>query len=95
MSEPPCARRGVPDGQTENGYSTRRLTLEPVRPEAVLPDRVLYLLRDRVLYFPTLSHFLNVNKLFSLSLSLSLSLPFSLSLSLSLSHSLFLLALIG
>ena len=39
--------------------------LEPVHPEAVLPDRALYL--------PTFSHFLIVNK--SLSLSLSLSRP--------------------
>ena len=50
---------------------------EPVRPEAVLPDRALYL--------PTFTHFLLVNKT-SLSLSLSLS-RFSLSLSLSLSLS--------
>jgi hypothetical protein len=33
--------------------------LEPVRPEAVLPDRALYL--------PTFIHFLIVNKNFSLS----------------------------
>ena len=52
--------------------------LEPVRPEAVLPDRALCL--------PTFSHFLIVNKT-SLSLSLSLSLS-SLSLSLSLSFDL-------
>ena len=38
--------------------------LGPERPEAVLPDRVLYL--------PTFSHLLIVNKLLSLSLSLSL-----------------------
>jgi hypothetical protein len=42
-------------------YSTCRHMLEPERPEAVLPDRALCL--------PTLSHFLIVNKLFSLSLS--------------------------
>jgi hypothetical protein len=38
----------------EWGYSTRRHMLEPVRPEAVLPDRALCL--------PTVSHFLIVNK---------------------------------
>jgi hypothetical protein len=36
------------------GYSTRRHMLEPVRPEAVLPDRALCL--------PNFSHFLIVNK---------------------------------
>ena len=46
------------------GYSTRRHMLEPVRPEAVLPDRALCL--------PSFSHFFIVNKT-SLSLSLSLS----------------------
>ena len=50
------------------GYSTRRHMLEPVRPEAVLPDRALCL--------PTFSHFLIVNKIsLSLSHSLSPSLP--------------------
>jgi hypothetical protein len=39
--------------------------LEPERPEAVLPDRALYL--------PTFSHFLIVNKLLSISPSLLLS----------------------
>jgi len=43
----------------EWGYSTRRHMLEPVRPEAVLPDRALCL--------PTLCHLLLVNKLLSLS----------------------------
>jgi hypothetical protein len=45
--------------------------LEPVRPEAVLPDRALCL--------PTFSHLLIVNKT-ALSLSLSLSLARSLAL---------------
>jgi hypothetical protein len=40
--------------KAEWGYNTRRHMLEPVRPEAVLPDRALCL--------PTLSHFLIVNK---------------------------------
>ncbi len=62
LSPPVSARRTTwPD--REWGYSTRRHTLEPVRPEAVLPDRALCL--------PTFSHFLIVNKT-SLSLSLSL-----------------------
>ena len=53
-SEPPCDRR-VPHGQTEcGGYSTRRHMLEPVRPEAVLPDMALCL--------PTFSLSLIVNK---------------------------------
>ena len=56
------ARRTTwPNG--EWGYSTRGHMLEPVRPEAVLPDRALCL--------PTFSHLLIVNKT-SLSLSLSL-----------------------
>ena len=42
----------------------RRVGLEPERPEAVLPDRALYL--------QTFSHLLIVNELLSLSLSLSL-----------------------
>jgi hypothetical protein len=73
-SEPPCvcqvARRATwPNG--EWGYSTRRHMLEPLRPEAVLPDRALCL--------PTFSHFLIVNKT-SLSLPPSLSLPLLFSL---------------
>jgi hypothetical protein len=56
----PPRRATWPNG--EWGYSTRRLVQEPVRPEAVFPDRALYL--------PTFSHFLIVNKT-----SLSLSLP--------------------
>ena len=48
--------------------------LEPVRPEAVLLDRVLCL--------PTFSHFLIVNKS-SLTLSLALSLDLALALALS------------
>ena len=51
------------------GYSSRRHMLEPVRPEAVLPDRALCL--------PTFSHFSIVNKLLSLSLSLSPDFVFS------------------
>jgi len=47
-------------------YSTRRHMLEPVRPEAVFPDRALCL--------PTFSHFLIVNKT---SLSVSVSPPIS------------------
>jgi hypothetical protein len=42
----PQRRARWPSG--EWGYSTRRHMLEPVRPEAVLPDRTLYL--------PTFSH---------------------------------------
>ena len=64
-------RQCVPQDQTEWGYSLH--VLEPVRPEAVLPDRVLCL--------PTFSHFLIVNNILSLSLSLSLSFPPSVSLS--------------
>jgi hypothetical protein len=67
----------------ERGYSTRCQMLGPECPEAVLPDRALYL--------PTLSHFLIVNNILSLFLSRSLSLSLSLSraraLSLSLSLS--------
>jgi hypothetical protein len=55
-------RQCVPQDQTEWGYSLH--VLEPVRPEAVLPDRVLCL--------PTFSHFLIVNNILNLSLSLSL-----------------------
>ncbi len=47
----------------EWGYSTRRCVLEPVRPEAVLPDRALCLL--------TFSHFFIVHKKFSPSISSS------------------------
>ena len=47
------------------GYSTRCHMLGRERPEAVLPDRALYL--------PTFSHLLIVNKLLSLSISLALS----------------------
>jgi hypothetical protein len=55
MSES-CVRPGVPHGQTESGGSTvTRLAVTCVRPEAVLPDRKLYL--------PTFSHFLIVNNL--------------------------------
>jgi hypothetical protein len=49
---PPARRATWPTGAW--GYNTRRHMLEPVRPEAVLPDRALCL--------PTLSHFLIVNK---------------------------------
>jgi hypothetical protein len=101
-SEPPCVRKvraTWPNG--EWGYSTRRHMLEPVRPEAVLPDRALCL--------PTFSHFLIVNKLLSLSndahphkvkararahtrdqTRLEMSTSFSLSISLALSLSLLL-----
>ena len=58
----------------EWGYGTRRHMLEPVRPEAVLPDRALRL--------PTCSHFLIVDKLLSPRLFLSPPLSFFLSLSL-------------
>ena len=47
----------------EWGYSTGRHMLEPVRPEAMLPGRALYL--------PIFSHFLIINKT-SLSVSLAL-----------------------
>ena len=57
----PARRATWPNG--EWGYSARRHTLEPVRPEAVLPDRALYL--------PTFTHLLIVNKLLSLSLQTS------------------------
>jgi hypothetical protein len=60
--------------------------LEPVRAEAVLPDRALCL--------PTFSHFLIVNKT-SLSLSLSFSLSLSLSLSLCLSFGICLYQLVN
>ncbi len=78
---PPPRQTTWPTG--EWGYSIRRPSyagpVRPVRPEAVLPDRALYL--------PTFSHFLIVNKT-ALSLSRSLSLSLSLFLSLSLSLSL-------
>jgi hypothetical protein len=48
----PARRATWPDG--EWGYSTRCHMLGPECPEAVLPDRALYL--------PTFSHFLVVNK---------------------------------
>jgi hypothetical protein len=75
MSERPCARcsRRATWPNGEWGYSTRCHMLGPERPEAVLPDRALYLL--------------TFNKLLSLSLSLSLSFSFSLSLSLRVSIS--------
>ncbi len=57
----------------ERGYSTRCQMLGRECPEAVLPDRALYL--------PTFSHFLIVNNILSLFLSRSLSLSLSLSLS--------------
>ncbi len=66
----PARRATWPNG--EWGYNTRRHMLEPVRPEAVLPDMALCL--------PSFSHFLIVNKT---SLSLSL---LSISLSISLTH---------
>jgi len=66
-SEPPCARQACHKAKRRVGYSTRRPMLEPVRPEAVLPDRAL------CLQLPTFSHFLIVNKT-SLSLSSLLSL---------------------
>ena len=68
-SEPPCVRKGVPHGQTHGQTASGGIVsavirmLEPVHPEAVLPDRVLCL--------PTFSHFLIVNKLFSLTHTLS------------------------
>ncbi len=75
MSSPlvPARRAIWPNG--EWGYIARYHMLGPKRPEAVLPDRVLYL--------PTLSHFLIANNPLSLALSLSPSLSLSLSLSLS------------
>jgi hypothetical protein len=51
-SYPPARRASWPNG--EWGYSTRRHMLEPLRPEAVFPDRALRL--------PTFRHFLIVNK---------------------------------
>jgi hypothetical protein len=53
------ARPSCQGPNEEWGDSTRRHMLEPVRPEAVLPDRALYL--------PTASHLFIVNKLLSLS----------------------------
>jgi hypothetical protein len=68
MSEPPCARRRAtsPDGGW--GYSTRCHMLGPERPEALLPDRALYL--------QTFSHFLISHFLIVAVLSIKfLSLP--------------------
>jgi len=89
VSSPPCARRGVQQGQAEYGGIVL-VASGPQRPEAVFPDRALY--------SPAFSHLLIVHKPLSLSLShththkhthtLSLSLALSLSLSLSLTHSL-------
>ena len=45
---------GGPHGQTESGVGHSPSMLEPVRPEAMSPDRALCL--------PTLSHFVIVNK---------------------------------
>jgi hypothetical protein len=55
-SEPPGVRKGVPHDQTESGGVVLAdiCWMEPVRQEAVLPDRALCL--------PTFSHFLIVNK---------------------------------
>jgi hypothetical protein len=83
-SEPPCARQGVPHGQTESGG----IVLAGIcwSPRA---HRRCSLIPDRALCLPTFSHFLIANKT-SLSLSLSLSLPrahASLSLSLSFHNS--------
>jgi hypothetical protein len=61
-----CPQRRATWPNGEWGYSTRRHMLEPVRPEAVLPDRALCL--------PTFSRFLIVNKT-----SLSLSSPSTVS----------------
>jgi hypothetical protein len=67
MSEAPCStcvRQGVPHGQTERGGIVLAVIcwLGRERPEAVLPDRALYL--------PSFSHLLIVNKFRSLSLLL-------------------------
>ena len=79
VSAPLCPPRRATWPNGEWGYSTRRHMLEPVRPEAVLPDRALCL--------PNFSHVFIVNKTFnSLSLSLSLSLALSLARALSLSN---------
>ena len=67
-SYPPARRATWPNG--EWGYSTRRHTLEPVRPEAVLPDRAMCL---RTLSHFFLESFLDCQYNYSLSLSLSLS----------------------
>jgi hypothetical protein len=61
-SEPPCARQGVPRGQTESGGIALTVICWSPCAQAVLPDRALCL--------PTFSHFLIVNKTY-LSLSLS------------------------
>ena len=87
VSSPPCARRGVQQGQAEYGGIVL-VASGPQRPEAVFPDRALY--------SPAFSHLLIVHKPLSLSHThthtythtLSLSLALSLSLSLSLTHSL-------
>ena len=50
-----CPQRRAARPNGEWGYSTRRHMLEPVRTEAVLPDRAVCL--------PTFSHCLIVNKL--------------------------------
>ena len=60
-----CQTRRATRPNGEWGYSTRCHMLGRECPEAVLPDRALYL--------PTFSHLLIVNKLLSLSISLALS----------------------
>ena len=47
-------RQGGPHGHTESGVEHSPSMLEPVRPEAMSPDRALCL--------PTFSHFVIVNK---------------------------------
>jgi hypothetical protein len=66
-SEPPCARQGVPHGQTESGG----IVLAGIcwSPRA---HRRCSLIPDRALCLPTFSHVLIANKT-TLSLSLSLS----------------------
>jgi hypothetical protein len=54
MSEAPGARQACHVAERRMGYSTRRHMLGPACPEALLPDRELYL--------PSFSHFLIVNK---------------------------------
>ena len=54
-----CCRKACHKAKRRVGDSTRRQMLGPERPEAVLPDRALYL--------PTFSHLLIVNKQTSLS----------------------------
>jgi hypothetical protein len=72
MSELPCGRKGVPQGQTESGGVVLAVTCGVTRQRGCVVTDL-----QSLMCLPTFSHFLIVNKN-----SRALSLPPSLSLSL-------------